>query len=95
MISLREAIKICKIEDDECVMVLINGADPRNLDKHRIMTGEEIKKRFDIRRLMVHRIEPWFVCNDYEGFKFVIGRAAKRNVNDRGGSTTLRDIELW
>lgn len=36
------------------------------------MTGRRIKEKYDLRKVKVTHIHPWFICEDYEGWKFEI-----------------------
>lgn len=68
MIDLYTALRLTGISDEDCVY-LANQALP---DGHEIMTGRNIKEKYDLRKVKVTHIRPWFICEDYEGWKFEI-----------------------
>lgn len=68
MIDLYTALQLAEISDEECVY-LANKALP---DRYEIMTGRAIKNKYDLRKVKVTHIRPWFACEDYMGWKFEI-----------------------
>lgn len=68
MINLYTALRLAGISDEDCVC-LTNKIFPCG---YEIMTGRNIKEKFDLRKVKVTRIRPWFICEDYEGWKFEI-----------------------
>lgn len=68
MTNLYTALRLAGISDEECVY-LTNKAFP---DGHEIMTGRKIREKYDLRKVKVSHIFPWFLCGDYEGWEFEI-----------------------
>ncbi len=68
MIDLYTALRLAGISDKECVY-LANRAFP---DGYEILTGRQIKEKYDLRKVKVSHIRPWLLCEDYEGWKFEI-----------------------
>ena len=75
MITLSEAFKLCAIRDDECVMLKAASDTYRwPVAPNPIYTAAQIRKRFDMKRIHVHRISPWFSFGEYEGWLFTVGK---------------------
>ena len=74
MITLSEAFKLCAIRDDECIKFTKAGEDARWLTLNPIYTGSEIRRRFDMKRIHVHRITPLFSWGEYEGWLFTVDK---------------------
>ena len=70
MITLREAFKLCDIEDHEVVW-FCDRLEQANLWKWP-MTGKEVRQKYDMRKTKVVRIIASFSDWDYNGFLFVI-----------------------
>lgn len=68
MIDLYTALRLAGISDEDCIY-LTNKVLP---DGHEIMTGRRIKEKYDLRKVKVTHIRPWYICEDYEGWKFDI-----------------------
>ena len=69
MITLREAVNLCKIPDHEVVFLR-----PQGMQKYwgTPYTVKEIRNRFDMRKTMVVGIAPHFCWCEYDGFEFEI-----------------------
>lgn len=70
MITLKAALKLCRVDDRE-VVHLCDKVEYAQLWSEP-MTGREIKNHYDLKRTMVTAIIPHFCCGEYEGFTFVI-----------------------
>ncbi len=69
MITLKEALKLAKVRDDEVVYLHFKGDDDY---RFIIMTAEEIKKKYDLQAVKVLTIAPHFTCGDFVGMEFEI-----------------------
>lgn len=75
MITLKEAFKLCRVDDRE-VVHLCDGIE-NALMWSWPMTGLEIRNKYDMQRTMVSAIMPHFCVGEYEGFTFVISEGGK------------------
>ena len=74
MITLSEAFKLCAIRDEECIK-LREASDTSSWASFApIYTAAQIRKRFDMKRIHVHRISPWFSLYEYEGWMFTVDK---------------------
>lgn len=73
MIDLYTAFKLTDIGDNECIYLRCKSF-PAGYD---ILTGREVKNKYDMRKTKVFRIFPQFCCGDFKwiGFDIVIGGA--------------------
>lgn len=69
MITLKEAMKLTNVSNDECCWLRRKDASWHD---RRVYTGIEIKNRFDMIATKVISIRPVFLSGDYEGFEFEI-----------------------
>lgn len=67
MLDLYTAFKITNIQDTECVK-LCSIPEPDLVPI--ILTGKQVRNTYDMRKIKVKRIRPWFSSGDYEGFIF-------------------------
>lgn len=69
MISLKEAIKLTKISDEEICYIR-----KENTGKYdaKIVTLQDIKNQYDMRNTMVISIRPRFSDFDYSGIEFEV-----------------------
>lgn len=70
MITLKEAIKLTDIQDDELYYIRNKGSD-----KHdgKYLTGKNIRDKFDMKNTFVTKITPRFsFYGDYNGIEFEI-----------------------
>lgn len=74
MITLSEAFKLCAVRDDECIKFVTVGEDATRDALNPIYTAAQIRRRFDMKRIRVHRISPWFSFGEYEGWKFTVDK---------------------
>lgn len=74
MITLKEAFKLCRVDDGE-VIHLCDNVEYAPLWSLPI-TGAEIRKKYDMRRTMVTAIIPHYYFGEFDGFTFVISRKA-------------------
>ena len=70
MIPLKEAFKLCCIDDREIVGLRDSGS--KNLISTCPLTGREVRNKYDMKNTFVTEIAPRFLYDDYEGFLFVI-----------------------
>lgn len=64
MITLKQALKVCDIRDNELVCIR-----ERTLTEFPLfLTGKGVRDRYDLRRTKVERLRPRFVCGEYEGW---------------------------
>lgn len=75
MITLKEALRLCRIDDDEVVHLCDRIEDMPMWSWP--MTGRETKNKYDLKRTMVTAIFPYFCCGEYEGFAFVVDNPNK------------------
>lgn len=69
MISLREAFKLCRIDDDE--VVYLSDSIEHEASYSVPMTGKDIKNKYDMRNTSVTAIVPHGFFG-FEGFAFII-----------------------
>ncbi len=75
MITLKEALKLAKVRDDEVVYLHLKGDDDY---RFIIMAAEEITKKYDLQVVKVFAIAPHFICGDFEGMEFEVTGIEKR-----------------
>lgn len=68
MIDLYTAFKLTDISENECVYLKIKTLPTG----YKILTGHEVRNKYDMRKTKVSRIFPRFCCGEYEGFGFEI-----------------------
>lgn len=69
MITLKEAFKLCRIEDREIVHFrdrMENEQTPGFL-----VTGKGVKEKYDMKNTLVTAILPRFCCGEFGGFTFI------------------------
>lgn len=70
MISLKQALKLCCVDDIDLVYIRTAGSGRRD---GQWWTGRNIREHFDMKRTQVKRIDVRFAYEgDYEGFVFEI-----------------------
>lgn len=74
MITLKEAFKLCRVDDGE-VIYLCDNVEYAPLWSWPI-TGTEVRKKYDMRRTMVTAIMPHYCVGEFDGFTFVISQKA-------------------
>ena len=80
MTTLKEAIKLCRIEDDEIVWLTEGAADsPIGCIP---MTGAEIRKKYDMKNTLVTAID-MHGFEEISGFTFAIKKASDRHNPDK------------
>ncbi len=79
MITLREAFKLCNIEDSE-VLWLCDRLEGANFWSWPV-TGREVREKFDMRNTMVTAIENKFHFSEWEGFLFIIKKGGETGEN--------------
>lgn len=76
MITLKEAFKLCRIQDREVVQFCddINDVHGFNsLHRYYPMTGKQVRKKYDMLNTYVTAIDACIDCDgEYEGFVFEI-----------------------
>lgn len=70
MITLKEAFKLCHVDDKE-VVHFQDSVKATYIDKWP-MTGKETREKYDMKNTMVAAILPHFCMGEFEGFCFVI-----------------------
>lgn len=70
MITLKEAFRLCGIDDQEVVHLTDNKEDINFWTWP--MTGREVREKYDMKHTMVTDIRSHFNWGEYEGFTFVI-----------------------
>ncbi len=75
MITLKEAFKLCRINDGEVIHLCDSVENARCWSWP--MTGREVRNKYDMRNTMVTAIIPH--CSDFEfnGFTFILRRTEK------------------
>lgn len=68
MIDLYTALRLTRTSDNECVY-LINKSFP---DGYEVLTGRRVKEKYDLKKVKVVHILPWFICGDFQGMEFEI-----------------------
>ena len=69
MISLKEAIKLTKLSDNEICYIRKEGTNKYDA---QILTINEIRNKFDMQNTKVTGIQPRFSEFDYNGIEFEI-----------------------
>lgn len=72
MITLREAFKLCSIEDRE--IVHFRDSMENEPTPGFMATGKEVREKYNMKNIMVTAIMPYFCCGEFEGFTFIISR---------------------
>lgn len=73
MISLSEALKLTKPTDRSMIWLRQAGKMKCGLAWDvKPMTLKNVREKFDMKAVMVHEIRPCFICEDYEGFEYVV-----------------------
>lgn len=70
MIDLYIAFKLCNISDDE--IIHLRRENQIFKSEYEVLTGKQVKNKYDMRKIKVIEIIPYFLCGDYEGFLFTI-----------------------
>ena len=70
MITLREAMKLCDISNDEFVYLRRKGQI--FLSEYTHITGGRIREKYDMKKTMVQHITPYFSFGEYLGLLFTI-----------------------
>ncbi|MCI8843255.1 MAG: hypothetical protein HFF08_03990 [Oscillospiraceae bacterium] len=70
MITLKEAFKLCRIDDRE----VVHFCDSVEQEKMWSwpMTGKEVREKYDMKNTIVTSILPHFCCGEFKGFSFVL-----------------------
>lgn len=71
MISLYEALNLTQAYNFNVVWI-------REKENRMPYSMEELKMKFDLKNTMVCRIQPCFICGDYEGFEFTINEVDEK-----------------
>ena len=79
MISLKEAFKLCDIDDRNVVYFC---DDPKNFIWAKPMTGKEVREKYDMKNTLVSKICPYFCMGEYEGFVFIIHMLPKGGITN-------------
>lgn len=74
MVTLKEAFKLCGVDDREVVHFSDRREDAGIWSWP--MTGQEVRQKYDMKNTMVTDIRPYFFCGEYEGFMFIIKKEA-------------------
>ena len=82
VITLKEAFKLCRIDDGEIVRLRDSGS--RDLISARPLTGREVRNRYDMKNTFVTEIAPRFIGGNYEGFLFIIRKTMHPHPAGRG-----------
>lgn len=69
MISLKEAVKLTRIKDDE--LVYVKYAEESELSV-KIYSISELRNTFDMKNTNVIYILPYFMCGEYSGMEFIL-----------------------
>lgn len=69
MVTLYEACKLIQLEDTECCYLRKNGASRYDCE---ILTGKDIKNKYDMQNTRVISIKPKFGEYDYRGMELEI-----------------------
>ena len=70
-ISLKHAMQLTDLWDHDYETVKLTD-DSKNDMLYGIYTVKQIKDLFDVKRTMVHRILPYFIGSDFDGYHFVL-----------------------
>lgn len=70
MIDLYTAFKLCDISDDE--IIHFRRKNQIFKSEYEILTGKQVRNKYDMRKTKVINITSYFLCGDYEGFLFTI-----------------------
>lgn len=77
MVTLKEAFKLCRIDDREVIHLCDSVENERCWSNP--MTGKQVRERYDMKRTMVTAIVPHFCFGEFEGFSFIISETGKKN----------------
>lgn len=69
MITLKEAVNITKIEDDEILYIRYDGESRFDSQSY---TGKKLRDTFDMKNTKVIHILPRFMCGEYIGMEFIL-----------------------
>ena len=69
MVTLKEAIALCDIRENEVVFLRKDGESYLTTIP---MTLKEIRNKYDMKRTMVSKISPHFCCEDFKGMELAI-----------------------
>lgn len=69
MISLKEAVKLTRIKDDE--LVYVKYAEESELSV-KIYSLSELRNTFDMKNTAVIYISPYLMCGEYVGMEFIL-----------------------
>lgn len=72
MIDLYTALKLVNAFDSEKEIVHLRKKDQIFKSEYELLTVKQIKEKYDMRKIKVIEICPYFCCGDYEGFLFTI-----------------------
>lgn len=70
MIDLYTAFKLCNILDDE--IIHLRRKNQIFESEFEILTGKQVRNKYDMRKTKVKEIVSYFLCGEYEGFLFTI-----------------------
>ena len=76
MLTLKQAMGICHIRDDEAVYLRPNRASRFYSERY---LGKEIRNKFDMKKIIVVGISIHFSWGEFEGMEFEIIRRDKSN----------------
>ena len=83
MISLKEAFRLCRIDDRE-VVHLCDNPEGSAIWSWPI-TGKEIREKYDLRNTIVTEIRPYFCMGEFEGVLFIIKKRKRRDKRNEDG----------
>lgn len=69
MISLKEAFKLCRVDDDE--VIFLSDSIEHSVSFSVPMTGKEVRNKYDMRNTVVTAIVPHGYYG-FDGFAFII-----------------------
>lgn len=72
MIDLYTAFKLINIDDEE--ILHLRRKNQIFSSEYEVLTGREVKNKYDMRKIKIIEICPYFCCGDYNGFLFTIGK---------------------
>lgn len=75
MVTLKEAFKLCRIDDREVIYLCDSVENERCWSNP--MTGKQVREKYDMQRTVVTAIVPHFCFGEFEGFSFIIREKEK------------------
>lgn len=76
MITLKEALKVTKISEDEILYIRKKETEKYQVE---ILTLKEIRNKYDMKNIIVTGIQPRFLCGNYHGMEFEIKKKKEEN----------------